>query len=225
MFARYAIFYTPVEPDFAAFGASWLGWDSAGGRHVPHPDLADLDVSELTETPRKYGFHATLKAPFRLADGVRENDLIAAADGFAAAHAPVTLEGLKLQFRHGFLALRPRGVESELRDLAGAVVRAFDPLRAPLSEADIARRRKARLSARQDAQMLQWGYPFVFEDFHFHMTLSGRLDDARAQQAMPILQALVTPVLPRPFELDAVTVMGEDGDGLFHQLHRATLAG
>jgi hypothetical protein len=130
-----------------------------------------------------------------------------------------------LQFRHGFLALRPRGVESELRDLAGAVVRAFDPLRAPLSEADIARRRKARLSARQDAQMLQWGYPFVFEDFHFHMTLSGRLDDARAQQAMPILQALVTPVLPRPFELDAVTVMGEDGDGLFYQLHRATLAG
>ena len=79
MFERYAIFYTPDDLAFAAFGAEWLGWDSAAGISVGHPVVAGLDVAELTATPRKYGFHATLKAPFRLAEDVQEVELINAA--------------------------------------------------------------------------------------------------------------------------------------------------
>ena len=104
-------------------------------------------------------------------------------------------------------------------------MRAFEPLRAPLNETDIARRRKSTLSERQDAQMLKWGYPYVFQDFHFHMTLSGRISIHKAQNTMPVLQQLFVPVAPHPFIVRSVSVMGEDACGMFHQIHRAQLSG
>lgn len=225
MFERYAIFYTPDDPGFAAFGAQWLGWDSAAGASVKHPVFDGLDVAELTKAPRKYGLHATLKAPFRLAEGAREEDLINAVDIFSASQPAAQIEGLELAYRHGFLALRPAGNDEELGVLAGNVVRAFEPLRAPLNETDIARRRKSTLSERQDAQMLKWGYPYVFQDFHFHMTLSGRISIHKAQNTMPVLQQLFVPVAPHPFIVRSVSVMGEDACGMFHQIHRAQLSG
>ncbi|MEX0282955.1 MAG: DUF1045 domain-containing protein [Arenibacterium sp.] len=225
MFERYAVFFTPEPSDFAAFGAAWLGWDSAAGKTVPHPDVSGLDVEVLTSTPRKYGFHATLKAPFRLRDGATEAELIDHAERFACEQPCAASDGLKLVYQHGFLALRPEGNVTQLNMLAGQIVCGFELMRAPLREADIARRRRARLSARQDAQMLEWGYPFVFEDFHFHMTLSGRISGDMAEYVMPILQDRAQRVAPRPFVVDGITIMGEDSDGLFHQVHRVKLAG
>ncbi|MEX0340819.1 MAG: DUF1045 domain-containing protein [Arenibacterium sp.] len=225
MYGRLAIFYTPDDPRLSAFGATWLGWDSAAGHSVPHPDVFGIAVADFTKTPRKYGFHATLKAPFRLSDGMRIADVIQLAEDFAKQQTPVSIEDLALDFCHGFLALRPRARNADLNALAAAVVREFEPVRAPLSESEIARRRKARLSPRQDAQMLKWGYPYVFEDFQFHMTLSGRLEKAVADQAMPVLQDLITPVLPTPLLMRSITIMGEDDAGMFHQLHRSQLSG
>lgn len=225
MFERYAIFYTPREEAFAAFGAAWLGWDSATGQTVPHPAVAGVDVATLTDTPRKYGFHATLKAPFRLADDRTEAELRSAVTGFAARHAAIALGPFKLVTDHGFLALRPTGDPAALQSGVAAIVRDFDQFRASLSQADIARRRKAGLTARQDAQMLAWGYPYIFDDFHFHMTLSGALDQTMLHAAKLHLATLVAPVLPPAPVLDGITLMGQDADGRFHQLHRAALTG
>ncbi len=192
MFKRYAIFYTPSGP-LADFGAAWLGWDSASGTVVPHPDVPGIDVDGLTRTPRKYGFHATLKAPFRLAEGATETALRHAAEAFADAHGPAPIGRLEVRSDHGFLALRPVTQTDALRDLAAATVRDFDSLRAPLSDAEIARRRQSPLSTRLDQQMLAWGYPYVFDDFHFHMTLTGKLPRDRPTDLTTALAPLLDP--------------------------------
>lgn len=225
MFERFAIFYTPGPGAFADFGASWLGWDSARGCTVPHPPIDTVDVAALTAVPRKYGFHATLKAPFRLAQGADLAKLTAATDSFATRHAAVPLGQFTLTATHGFLALRPTCDPAALRRLATAIVTELDGFRAPLSDADIARRRKAGLTPQQDRQMLDWGYPYIFDDFHFHMTLSGALDSDSANALHPVLDRLLAPVVPDAPVLDAITLMGQDTDGMFHHIHRATLSG
>lgn len=225
MYERYAIFYTAAPGPFAEFGAAWLGWDSAAAHHVTHPALPGLDVKGLTKRPRKYGFHATLKAPFHLAKEQTDAALLAAVKEFASIHAPVPLGELEISKTHGFVALRPSAAPTELRRFAATVVTEFDRFRAPMNDEDIARRRKARLTPRQDQQMLDWGYPFVFEDFNFHMTLTGSLKRAEMETVLPLIKTLVAPSIPPQVAIDAITLMGQDGDGLFHQIHRASLIG
>jgi len=233
MFKRYGIFYCPTG-DLAQFGAAWLGWDNAAGETVPHPLMPEIDVAGLTKTPRKYGLHGTLKAPFHLAQSSSLSDVQITAKTFAARHAPVNIGALSLRYGNGFVGLRPEGAHSEqrpegaqdaLRAFAADIVRSFDPHRAPLSDDYITRRRKSRLSAQQDAQMLDWGYPYIFDDFHFHLTLTGRVQPDIAQAVITALTPLITPALPDPFIIDAITIVGEDANGMFHQIHRYTLTG
>ncbi|WP_322889504.1 MULTISPECIES: DUF1045 domain-containing protein [unclassified Yoonia] len=224
MFERFAIFYTPTGP-LADFGAAWLGWDSAAGRAVPHPPIAGINVAAVTDTPRKYGLHATMKAPFRLSADSGPAALQQAVADFATRHAPVEIGHLALGHDHGFVALRPVAAPPALQDLERAIVTELDPHRAPLTEADIARRRKAPLTLRQDRQMLDWGYPYIFDDFHLHLTLSGQLPDAQAAEVVAALQPMVAPLIAAPCTIDAVTLMGQDVGGLFHQIHRYTLTG
>ena len=71
-FRRYAIYFAPrPRRALARFGAAWLGWDAEAGADRDGPELAGLPRprAEIVATPRRYGFHATLKAPFRLARG------------------------------------------------------------------------------------------------------------------------------------------------------------
>lgn len=226
-FRRHAIYFTPPPGPFARFGAAWLGWDPAAGVEVPHPTVAGLPapVAGLTETPRRYGLHATLKPPFHVAPGHDDGALRAALDRFCAAHAPVTLPALELAEIGGFLALQPRAHVPALDTLAAEVVRNFDGFRAPLTEAELARRRAARLNPAQEANLRHWGYPYVLDEFRFHMTLTGRLplvDRAAIRAALaPHLDA----VLAAPFAIDALSLMGEDAHGYFHLIHRQTLSG
>ncbi|KIN71023.1 DUF1045 domain-containing protein [Sulfitobacter guttiformis] len=224
MFERYAVFYTPTG-DLADFGAAWLGWDSARGTACAPTELEGVDIERITATPRKYGLHGTLKAPFRLAKDTCQSALEAAIETFAERVKPCPLGSLDLRHQNGFIALRPAQDGPLVQDFAAEVIKAFDPFRAPLSDAEIARRRKARLSARQDAQLLAWGYPFIFEDFHFHLTLSGSMPAKAADPVMAALRPCLMDKVADPFTLDAVTLMGEDSNGLFHQIHRYALTG
>lgn len=221
-YRRYAVYYTPPPGPFADFGASWLGWDVAEGRLVPQPDLPGLDLPALTAEPRKYGFHATLKAPFRLADGRLPGDLAGALRDLAAGLPPVALPGLRLARLGRFFALVPDGNIIPLHDLAAALVTGLDPWRAPLSVAEIARRRPDRLTERQRDYLNRWGYPYVLDEFQFHMTLSGPLDDLvsdRFEQALgPHLG-----VIPNPLIIAAVSLMGESEDGRFHLIETVPL--
>ena len=222
-FKRFAIYYTPPQGDFASFGAAWLGWDLVSGQSVAHPAIQDLDLAEITETPRKYGFHATMKPPFRLAVGATAETLITETVKICRGLAPVTLDGLKLHQIGRFLAFVPLGNERALNALAESVVRAFDTFRAPATEAELARRRKARLSPAQEANLTTWGYPYVMDEFHFHMTLTGRLNKELLAPVTQALTDLSTSVLPQPFCVDSLTLVGEQEDGQFAEIQRFAL--
>ena len=112
-----------------------------------------------------------------------------------------------------------------LSDFAAATVAGLDPFRAPPSEAELDRRRRVGLSASQERMLKYWGYPYVFDEFRFHLTLSGRLEEAEACALADRLTAHFAPVLPEPYRIDSLGLLGEAADGRFHLLHRYTLAG
>lgn len=224
---RYAVYFAPRPGEFTARAAAWLGWDVATGQPVAQPDLPGLPrpPAALTTDPRRYGFHGTIRAPFRLADGVDEADLRSCVAGLAAGLAPVVCDGLALENLQGFLALTPRGSEVGIMDLAARVVEGTNDLRAPLTEAEIARRRPETLSPRQRALLARWGYPFVMEEFRFHLTLTDRLPEAWVAPVAAALEPHFAPVLPRPFGIEDLCLFGEDEAGRFHLLHRYALTG
>lgn len=219
---RYAVYYTATGP-LAAFGAAWLGWDMAQGRGTPP---AEPRVEALTRMARRYGFHATLKPPFRLAPGGSEAALRADLAVLAARLQPVILPGgLRLALPDGFPALVPAMAPPELRKLAADVVRDLDHHRAPLTEEDRARRHPDRLTDAQRALLERWGYPWVMAQFRFHMTLGARLPRPEARAVIAALEPHLAPLLPDPHPLDALTLAGEDAEGRFHQLMRLPLGG
>ncbi|WP_420556799.1 DUF1045 domain-containing protein [Roseovarius sp.] len=225
-FRRYAVYHTP-QGALGRFGADWLGWDLERGQPTTPPDIKGLPApwDDITGTPRKYGFHATIKPPFRLAEGCTQADLVAAVTTHCAHSAPVTLDGLELAQLGRFLALVPTGDTQALDALAADTVRDLDAFRAALTDADLARRRASGLTPEQDALLLQWGYPYVMDQFRCHYTLSGKLPKAQAGQLRAALDPVVTPLLPQPFTLDTLSLCGESAAGRFHLVHRATLSG
>lgn len=214
---RFAIYYAPHAGDFADAAAAWLGWDLARGCAVDQPDPR---LAELTADPRKYGFHATIKAPFRLKDGIDFNDLQQAFVRHAADMSPITLSGLTMTVLDGFLALIPTDPSVALQDMAAKTVRNLDGFRAPLNAAELARRRPETLSLRQRALLDAFGYPYVLEQFQFHMTLTGRLTDMSIQQ---IANQHFQGVIPAPLQITDLCLVGEDDLGRFHLLSRAPL--
>lgn len=226
-YARYAIYYAPPPGPLAELGAHWLGWNAETGAEAAHPEVVGLPrpLADLTATPRRYGFHGTVKAPFRLAPGTSAAALHAAAGALCARLAPVTLDGLGLHRVGGFLALTPEGDAAPLAALAAEVMARLDTFRAPASEAEVARRRPDRLTPRQRDYLDRWGYPYVLEEFGFHLTLTGDLPPDEAATVEALLAPRLAPLLPRPFRLDQLCLFGEAGDGRFRLLHRYTLSG
>ena len=224
---RYAIYVTPRPGELADFGAAWLGWDAAAGSARVQPAIEGLPrpLDQITAAPRRYGFHGTIKPPFRLAEGADPERLSAALDGFCARQAPVAVPGLALNRLGKFLALCPVGGTAALDALAAAAVARLDAFRAQPDAAELARRRAARLTTRQEAMLQRWGYPHVMEEFRFHMTLTGPLTAAELAAVEAALAPRLAPILPAPFAIDALTLVGEDGDGRFHQVSRVALTG
>ncbi|MDD8021958.1 MAG: DUF1045 domain-containing protein [Paracoccaceae bacterium] len=221
---RYAIYFAPPAGPLMQAAAEWLGWDVEAGRAVAQPPIAGL--TDATAAPRKYGFHATLKAPFRLAEGVQPDDLTEALGAEAAHLPPVMLQGVRIEALAGrFLALRPEGDDSALRNLCAEVVIRFEPFRAALTTEEIARRNLSALSPRQQELTAQFGYPYVLEEFRFHMTLTGDLPAPELARLGAEAQAWFGPHLTRPFVIGQICLYGEDQAGRFHLLSRHTLSG
>lgn len=226
-FRRYAIYYAPPPASpLARFGADWLGWDADAGCLRDGFDLPGLPRprAEITATPRRYGFHATLKAPFRLAPGCGRAGLEAAVAALAGGVAAFPL-ALRLDALGPFLALAPGADSPPLAALADACVTRLDGFRAPPSEAELARRRAPGLAPAEEAHLVRWGYPYVLGTFRFHMTLTGRLppDDRRATRAA--LETVTAPLIALPAPVTEICVCGEAADGFFHVLRRFALLG
>jgi putative phosphonate metabolism protein len=221
-FQRYAIYYAPPEGGFADAAAAWLGWDLARGCAVVQPNPVP-DFAALTADPRKYGFHGTIKPPFRLANGARVADLAQGVADLAAVRAPARLDGLALVQLDGFLAFTPLGDTAALSDLAARVVKGLEAFRAPLTPAEIARRRPETLTDRQRELLGMYGYPYVMEQFQFHLTLSGRLreGDMAAMHAAALVH--FDGLAPAPFAVEDLCLCGEDAAGRFHLIQRYPL--
>jgi putative phosphonate metabolism protein len=195
--ARVAAYYAP-RPDDPLFvaGATWLGRDPESDAPAPQPDLPE--IVKVTAEPRLYGFHATLKPPMRLAEGRQWFDVVEAARALADRTAAFDLPRLAVQDVHGFLALRETAPCAPLQALADACVEHFDPLRAPPSDVELARRRRANLSIKQDAMLTRWGYPYVFSTWFFHMTLTRRLTVKEKARFQPEAEAYFARALSVP---------------------------
>lgn len=217
---RFAIYYAPRDGGFADAAAAWFGWDLARGHAVAQPEVPGIDA--LTAEPRKYGFHGTIKPPFRLADAASPDQLSRAVAALAQELQPVEMPGLDLVLLEGFLAFIP-GPQAAVSALADRVVRVLDPFRAPLTEAEVARRRPDSLTPRQRDLLTLYGYPFVMEEFQFHLTLSGRLQGAEVTRLHREAEAHFSGQLPVPFVLQDLCLCGEDQAGRFHLLHRYPL--
>lgn len=209
MTARYAVYFAPAPTsDLWRLASAVIGRDAVTGAAVAFPAEPPCDGADwgrITADPRRYGFHATLKAPFELVDGVDGEMLRGAARAFAADRVPFVMPRLAVRTMGDFVALTPEAPNADLQRLAADAVVAFEPFRAPLDAFDRARRVASLTEPRHVAAVDRWGYPWVFEDFRFHMTLTGRLVAERREPVRAALAALFTTVdLSVP--VDAITL-------------------
>ena len=186
MSARYAVFFAPDRHSpWREFGARWLGRDEHDSALLAQPLLAGVapeHFARLTQEPRRYGFHATLKAPFLLAHGIDELAVLAQLQTLARRLKPVLLGPLRAATLGSFVALVPETMPAGLQALAGACVTELDALRAPLRDEELARRRAAPLDMREAELLAQYGYPYVMERFRLHFTLTGPATPELAQR-------------------------------------------
>lgn len=215
-YARYAVYWAPSPGSgLAEAGAAWLGYDPATGLGDPSR-ASDPRVT----APRRYGLHATLKPPFRLAPGATVEALDAAVSTLATRRAPATAHGLAVDPGLGFLALRPAGPCPAIDALAAEVVMSLDGFRAPLTDEDRARRGADSLAPDARERLERWGYPHVLEAFRFHITLTGRLASDEAEATATELRGRFAPHLGGAFTVDALAIFGDPGNGTGFRLLR-----
>lgn len=196
---RCAVYFVPeVHGDWWHAGSQWLGRCAASGaayEPLDIPGIAPFEFQALTADPRRYGWHATLKAPFTLAAGQSLDDLREAVKTLTKRLPAFDLPPLRVSDQGGFLALRPEGELSRLNETAAACVQELHPLVQPLNDAELARRRQAPLTPEQDRLLLAWGYPWVLGQFQFHLSLSGPLN-----KCSPVVKAALFRAAQARFE-------------------------
>ncbi|MEO0621351.1 MAG: DUF1045 domain-containing protein [Pseudomonadota bacterium] len=219
-YQRYAVYWCPEAGSaLAAAGAGWLGWDL----YQRAACEASVDPA-LTNRARRYGFHGTLKAPFRLAEGVTAADLDAALGALAAGLAAFETPPLVLDDAPGFPCLHLSAPCPELDALAAACVTELDRFRAPLTEEERARRLASGLSAEDTARLDRWGYPHVLEAFRFHLTLARPLEPGEADTVLPAARAHFAAHVGQPLRIGTLSLAGDPGAG-FHHLATHALTG
>lgn len=207
---RAAIYFAPeLDDPLHAAASAWLGRDAETGVALAQPDLPE--ITGITADPRGYGFHATLKPPFRLATSY--DALLADVRRWAAGVAPFGLPPLSVQDLKGFLALRETAPCASLHALADGAVEVLDAHRAPPTEDELARRRKAKLSAAHEALLARWGYPYVMGEWQFHMTLTRRLTPEERDIYRPAAEAHFAGIAGVPRQVGAVCVFTQAAPG------------
>jgi hypothetical protein len=225
---RYGVYYAPSQGgELDRLGAAWLGRDNETGLSVPPvlPDgLSPDEWRKATESPRRYGFHGTLMPPFTPLPGVDEAGIIERLESLAGSLAPFDLAPLSVRVIGSFLALVP-AEQARLGEAAEACLRAMTPLRVPPSPEENEARRAANLTPAQDRLLEQWGYPYVLDEFRFHITLTGRIEDpARRRRLADILSGLAAPVTGRPRPVRELCLFHQpDRSAPFRLIHRARL--
>jgi putative phosphonate metabolism protein len=215
---RVAIYFAPpTDSVLWNAGSKWLGRCAATNNPVQQPVVKSLtaaQLSELTAEPRRYGWHATLKAPFRLGDGASFRDVCDAMQALSKGREPFELPHLTASRMGQFLALRPMQTPLELERLAADCVKQLQPLARTLSKDDLDRRRRAGLTPDQDRLLTLWGYPYVLEHYRFHFSLTGPLTGLTAENLAHLLEAASDHfhVLPA-CQIDRISIFVEQTPG------------
>lgn len=210
MDTRYAVYWSPRpgEP-VRQLADAWLGRDPDGDRRVSFPVVDAITperLMEITAFPRRYGFHATLKAPFALLPGQEASGLVGDVEAFAADQRAFRVRLKVGEVDGSYVALVLAEPSRAMSELAAGCVREFERFRAPLTTAERRRRRPERLSERERDHLERWGFPWVFEDFRFHMTLAGPLEAAELPTVRRVLEHAFVPLLAQPLRVDQLTL-------------------
>jgi putative phosphonate metabolism protein len=209
---RFAIYYAPPAASVLwQRAAHWLGRDPATGTvsNDGIPGISAETLTALTPSATRYGFHATLKAPMALAEGASRRELEAAMRDFGMRHGAVAIGKLELKLIDGFLALTPVVQSAELTDFAGRLVAELDHLRAPMSPEDRAKRLKSKLTPYQIELMDKYGYPYVMDQFQFHMTLTDRMTETQRGPVVEAARNWFAPILGDEVMLDRISLFHE----------------
>jgi putative phosphonate metabolism protein len=212
---RYAVYFAPpAQSSLWALAQRWLGRDCERDTVLEPPEVdgwTRAEIAAVTESPRRYGFHATLKPPFRLAPDLALRDLHDKLAGFAAGREAFVAPPLKISTIGPFLALTLSQPSPAMQALADAAVKDLDGLRAPLSAHDLERRLGKGLPPRQEDYVHSWGYPYVFEEFRFHMTLTGPIKETeRRERLQSQLAALFRPELGSPVPVGEISLYSQE---------------
>jgi putative phosphonate metabolism protein len=226
---RYAIYFAPVAHSaLSTFGNGVLGRDAERDVDIDvFPQLKQRFPNWRTHVSvaAHYGFHATLKPPFALAPGIKVSAVRQHVAELADSLSPISIGQLKVDSIGRFVALVPVSTPVDLATCAARIVRSLDPLRAPLSEQDRARRRPETLSPQQIEYLDQWGYPYVLDEFRFHMTLTGPLPDGERQEAVQSLRTLYEP-FDQSVNIKEICIFAQShSTAHFTQIERIRLAG
>lgn len=214
---RFALYYAPprAHPLWIK-AAQWLGRDPATGAVAPVEidGIATSDRLEISESARRYGFHATIKAPMALSQGTSRDALEEELRRFGARTAPAAIGRLKLSFIDGFLALVPVEQTAALTEAAALVVTHFEPFRAALAPSDREKRvRNGALTPRQVALLDHYGYPYVLDEFRFHLTLTDRLPKTQRDPVMAAAEGWFGPLLGEDLVFDRIALYAEAEPG------------
>ena len=190
---RYAVYFCPApDTNWGVAGAQWLGRCAVTGKKDQQLQLPGIDpelFSSLTSHPKRYGWHATLKAPFKLVPEHDVGDLLLKMHQLAKSLKPFDLPRLGVSTTGGFLSLRPTEISVQLNDAAAMCVRDLQSFALPLTADDLIRRRKAKLTPEQDKLLVEWGYPWVLDQFNFHFSLTGSLQSIDEPKQQKLIQA------------------------------------
>lgn len=211
---RYAIYYCPpVWHPLTRAAVRWLGRDAFDSTLSNLAPDNGGEAASVTTEPRRYGFHATLKAPFRLAAGRYIDELEDAIASFVAGHRPCPLGAFRISLISGFFALVPAYPSQELRAFASNIVERFDDFRAPPNETEVRRRLNSNLDDTEIAYVARWGYPYVFDRFRFHMTLTDKLSDIVQLGVLDRLEMNFGTLVKEDYEIDALTLFEQKSAG------------
>jgi hypothetical protein len=212
---RYAIYFVPAaDTKFYRYGSSILGYDCYSGEAVDFPESfgdGAVNWNELTATPRRYGFHATLKAPFRLLPSCTEAQLVNALQNFAGLGHAVHSFAPTVRLLGGFFAVVPLEVEAALDTLAASCTALFDAYRAPMSPQERGRRVALGLNQSQIQNLDRWGNPYALSEFRFHMTLTGKVPASRRKAILgTLLNGFRTMRVEASIAIDQLALLKQD---------------
>ncbi|MBL4599552.1 MAG: DUF1045 domain-containing protein [Rhizobiaceae bacterium] len=209
-YSRYGLYFKPKAGSaLAEFEDKWF----AANR-----------PNEIIGIPKRYGLHATLKAPFKLDEQHSFDELFAAIKQLSVDFSPIYVGALAQRKIESFLALVPKSNCPDLDQLAFDCVRMIDPYRAPIEARELERRRAVSLNLEEEKMLAQWGYPYVKDSFRFHITLTGNLHEKQVENIQPELDDLLKPVLSEPLIIEDICLVGDPGEGKpFRLLERFSL--